>query len=187
MVVVDGRMHGGVARSSRCSYHLAVARILIVGGGCRGRRLAREMARDGHAARITTRTETHRAAIEATGAQCWIGTPDRLATLRGALENVTIACWLLGGATGASEQVRVLHDSRLEFFLTQTIDTTLRGFIYEAVGTTVPPDVLAGGQGIVQALGKRNAIPFAYLTADPADLDAWLKDARITVNALLGG
>ena len=48
-----------------------------------GRRLAAEMTEHGHALRITTRTEASRAAIEATGAECWIGTPDRLATLRG--------------------------------------------------------------------------------------------------------
>ena len=39
--------------------------------------------------RITTRTEAGRAAIEAAGAECWIGTPDRLATLRRALDGVT--------------------------------------------------------------------------------------------------
>ena len=77
-----------------------MARILIVGGGCRGRRLARQLVGEGHAVRITTRTEAGRAAIEATGAECWIGTPERLATLRGALESVTIVCWLLAGAGG---------------------------------------------------------------------------------------
>jgi len=45
--------------------------------------------------RITTRTDSGRAAIEAVGAECLIGTPDRLASLRGALEGVTVACWML--------------------------------------------------------------------------------------------
>ena len=52
---------------------------------------------------MTTRTEDRRAAIEAAGAECWIGTPDRLATLRAALDGVTIACWMLGTATGAND------------------------------------------------------------------------------------
>jgi hypothetical protein len=164
-----------------------VARILIVGGGCRGRLLASEMARDGHALRITTRTDNHRAAIEATGAECWIGTPDRLATLRAGLASVTIACWMLGTATGEAEGVRALHTTRLEFFLTQTIDTTVRGFIYEAAGSTVPPDVLADGERIARAMGTRNAIPVAALTADPVDVRAWLKDARAAIGGLLGG
>ena len=162
-----------------------MARILIVGGGCRGRQLASEMAREGHALRITTRTDAHRAAIEATGAECWVGTPDRLATLRGALESVTIACWMLGGATGQAAPVRALHASRLEFFLGQTIDTTVRGFIYEARGT-VSADVLAGGERTVRALGKLNAIPVVVLGADPADEDAWIAEARAAVDALLG-
>jgi hypothetical protein len=163
-----------------------VARILIVGGGCRGRCLASEMGRAGHAIRVTTRTEDHRAAIEAAGAECWIGTPDRLATLRASLASVTIACWMLGTATGEPQQVRALHTGRLEFFLTQTIDTTVRGFVYEAAGT-VPGDLLAGGERIANAMGARNAIPMAALSADPADIRAWMKDARAAIAGLLGG
>jgi hypothetical protein len=165
----------------------AVARVLIVGGGCRGRRLALEMTGEGHVVRVTTRTQAGRAAIEATGAECWIGTPDRLATLRAALENVTIACWLLGTATGAPAQVRALHGSRLESFLVQTIDTTVRGFVYETSGTVAPREVLAGGERIVRALGERNAIPVEFLTAHPEDPVAWLADARAAVDSLLGG
>src|ERR1700676_2793028 len=104
----------------------AVARILIVGGGCRGRLLASTLVGEGHAARITTREESGREAIEAAGAECWIGTPDRLATLRGSLENVTIVCWLLGSAVGSGQELSDLHASRLELFVTQAIDTTVR-------------------------------------------------------------
>ncbi|MDQ6811434.1 MAG: hypothetical protein M3Z95_06010 [Actinomycetota bacterium] len=162
-----------------------MARILIVGGGCRGRRLAAEQTRAGHAVRITTRTDSNRAAIEATGAECWIGTPDRLATLRGSLENVTIACWLLGAATGARAEVSALHGSRLEFFLRQSIDSTVRGFIYEAGAGTVRREVLEGGSALVVKLGEHNAIPVAVLRADPRDLQAWLNDARAAVASFL--
>ena len=137
--------------------------------------------------RITTRTEAHRAAIEEAGAECFIGTPDRLATLRAALDSVTIACWLLGSATGEPAQVRALHSSRLEFFLTQAIDTTVRGFLYEASGTTVPEQVLAAGARIVRALTERNAIPMALLAPDPRDSAAWLTGARAAVDQLLAG
>src|SRR6516162_3277632 len=99
-----------------------VARILMIAGGARGRALAAELVGRGHAVRITTRTPAGRPAIEASGAECWIGTPDRIATLRYALENVTIACWLLGTACGTSEELAALHGSRLGFFLAQTID-----------------------------------------------------------------
>ncbi len=143
------------------------------------------MVGEGHALRVTTRTEEGRAAIEATGAECWVGTPDRLATLRGALENVTIIFWLLGSAVGSPQAVRALHTSRLEFFLTQAIDTTVRGFVYEARGTTTPPDVLLDGERTVRAITERNAIPTAFLTADPSDVGGWLADARAAVDSLL--
>ena len=191
-----------------------MARILIVGGGCRGRRLAGAMVGEGHAVRITTRTEERRAAIEGSGAECWIGTPDRLATLRGTLDGVTIACWLLATATGPQEQIRDLHGSRLEFFLSQAIDTTVRGFVYEAPdagrSATVGSDDVRGsagagivcgepeartanaadiaeGERIVRAITSRNAIPAAFVRADPGDPDAWLDDACAAIGSLLGG
>jgi hypothetical protein len=164
-----------------------VARILIVAGGCRGRRLAQGLAGKGHAVRITTRTEAGRTAIEETGAECWIGTPERLGTLRAALENVTVVCWLLGALTGSEEEVRALHGSRLEFFLGQVIDTTVRGFVYEATGIAVAAEVLAAGELIVRTVGGRNAIPVAFLRADLEDPDAWQTDAQDAVDGLLGG
>jgi uncharacterized protein YbjT (DUF2867 family) len=163
-----------------------VARILLVAGGCRGRRLARDLVGEGHAVRVTTRTEAGRAAIEATGAECWIGTPERLATLRAALESVTIVCWLLGTAAGEGEALRALHASRLEFFLGQVIDTTVRGFVYEAAGT-VPSEALTEGERIVQALGERNVIPVAVLGADPLDTGVWLDAAHAEIDVLLLG
>ena len=163
-----------------------MARILIVAGGCRGRRLAAELVGEGHVVRVTTRTESGRAAIEATGAECWIGTPQRLGTLRAALESVTIVCWLLGTAAGGEEEVRALQTSRLEFFLGQVIDTTVRGFVYEAAGT-VPGDALAEGERIVKMIVERNMIPVAVLGADPRDQGVWLEDARAEIDALLGG
>jgi uncharacterized protein YbjT (DUF2867 family) len=168
-----------------------VARVLIVAGGCRGRGLAEALVGEGHAVRITTRSERGRAAIEAVGAECWVGTPDRLATLRGALENVTILCWMLATATGPEEELDALHGSRLEFFMTQAIDTTVRGVVYEAGGgtpgaaTVSASAMLAGGEAIVRGLAERNSIPAAFLTADPLDGDAWRAEALAAVAALL--
>jgi hypothetical protein len=161
-----------------------VARILIVAGGCRGRSLAAAMVGEGHAVRITTRSEDRRAAIETAGAECWIGTPDRLATLRGALDSVTILCWLLATATGPADELSALHGSRLEYFMTQAIDTTVRGVLYEARGDADAP-MLASGEAIVRTLAERNAIPTAFLSADPQDADGWLAAARAAVSSLL--
>jgi hypothetical protein len=174
------------------------------------------LAGEGHAVRITTRSERGRAAIEAVGAECWVGTPDRLATLRGALENVTILCWMLataratatatgpgpgpGTGTGLGPGLDALHGSRLEFFMTQAIDTTVRGVLYEtgcpsatapgaagAAGAIAPATaaMLAGGEEIVRALGERNAIPVAFLTADPHDRATWLAEAHAAIASLL--
>jgi hypothetical protein len=186
-----------------------VARILIVGGGCPGRSLARRLTDGGHAVRITTRDESGRAAIEAAGAECWIGTPDRLATLRGALDHVTIACWLLAGARGQPEQLSPLYSSRLELFLTQAIDTTVRGLVYDATppgqdrpsedgrgGDRVTPEQLAGGARIVARLTALNAIPAAVLSADRQSADgqpaseahsAWVERAGAAIDELLSG
>jgi hypothetical protein len=66
------------------------------------------------------------------------------------------------------------------------IDTTVRGFVYEAAGT-VADEVLADGEQIVQALGERNVIPVAVLGADPGEPDLWLRDARAAIDVLLLG
>jgi hypothetical protein len=163
----------------------AVARVLIVGGGCRGLQLARDAHRQGHAVRVVTRSESGRGPIEAAGAECWIGDPDRLGTLRGALEGVTIACWLLGAATGPEEQLRALHGPRLRAFAGHVVDTTVRGFLYEAAGSTVPPDALVEGERIVREIARSNSIPLVVLEADPGDVPRWLIRAREAVASLL--
>jgi hypothetical protein len=161
-----------------------VARILIVGGGCRGRRLAAELLDAGHAVRITTRGEGARAAIEALGAECWQGTPDRLATLRGSLDGVTIACWLLAGASGEPEDLAALYTTRLELFLTQAIDTTVRGVVFEPAGAAVPAGAAAEGAEIARRLAALNRIPLAVLELGPGD-GAWVGAAREAVEGLL--
>jgi hypothetical protein len=163
-----------------------VARILIIAGGARGRALAGGLVAEGHAVRITTREESGRDAIEAVGAECWIGTPDRIVTLRYALEGVTLACWLLGNASGPAATVQALHGSRLEFFVSQTIDTTVRGLVYEAAGTVAAP-TLAAGRALIGDRAAFNAIPLAVLDADPRDLDRWRAQARTAIADLLTG
>jgi hypothetical protein len=92
---------------------------------------------------------------------------------------------LLGSAVGSPQELQALHSSRLEFFLTQAIDTTVRGIVYEAVGTGTSPELLRGGAEVVRALAERNAIPARFLTADPNDVETWLDDARASIASLL--
>ena len=183
-----------------------MARLLIIGGGRRGLQLAREIEPEGHATRIVTRSEEHRSSIEGSGAECWIGDPDRLATLRGVLEGVTIACWLLGSVSGSPEQIRALHGPRLRSFLGQAIDSTMRGFIYEAAGSA-PAEILAEGEWIAREECTRNAIPLAVLRTAPSGEAlsggalsgeapsggapsgeaVWREESLAAVGALLGG
>lgn len=164
-----------------------MARVLIVEGASRGLSLAGDLFAEGHAVRVVTSDPERRKAVEQAGAECFLGTPDRLATLRGALEHVTIACWLLADASGAPELVRALHGPRLERFVCGAIDTTLRGFVYEAGGGHVPAEVLAEGERIVSETASLNSLPAAILRVDPLDSDAWLAQARAAVSALLEG
>ena len=98
------------------------------------------------------------------------------------LDNATILCWLLGSATGDPEAVAALHGTRLQMLLERTIDTTVRGVVYEAAGT-VPDGVLTGGAEIVTRACAYSEIPFRVVDAAPADHDAWL---AATVGAVAG-
>jgi len=162
-----------------------VARLLIVGGGCRGLRLAEEAGRGGHAVRVVTRTGNRRREIEEAGAECWIGDPNRLGTLRGVLDGVTIACWLLGCAIGPEEQLRALHSDRLRAFLESAIDSTVRGLLYEAAGSSMPAGSLAEGERIAQEIARRNSIPLVILHTNPADISLWLAQASRELSSML--
>jgi hypothetical protein len=161
-----------------------VARILIVGGGCRGRLLAQRAIEAGHAVRITTRTPAGCKEVERAGAECWVGTPMRLATLRGSLDRVAVACWLLGTATGTDEELAELFGPRLELFMTQAIDTTVRCVVYEASGT-VKADMLGDGERRARSIAERSSIPFIALRADPMLSGDWLGAASAAIDGVL--
>jgi hypothetical protein len=160
-------------------------RVLLVGGGCRGLALTRGLVADGHAVRAVTRREGGRAAIEAAGAECWIGDADVVGTLRYALENVTILVWALGTATGSPAAVAALHGPRLEMMLGRVIDTTVRGVVYEAAGT-IAPAAFATGVAELGHAGRLNQIPHAIVDVDPADREAWATAARQAIDGLIG-
>jgi hypothetical protein len=108
-----------------------VARVLIVPCGCRGRALARELRGAGHAVRGTTRG-AHVAEIAETGAEPYVGDPDRIATLMEALHGVTIVCWLMGGIE--------LPETRVQMFWEKIVDTGVRGVVHEGPGEAIARD-----------------------------------------------
>lgn len=158
-----------------------MARYLIIGCGCRGRTLARELVGRGNAVRGTTRDAKALPAIEAAGAEALLADPDRVATLVGALEHVTVACVLLGSASGRPEQLAALHGTRLQMLLTKMVDTTVRGVLYEARGS-VDADILGEGGAMVRAFAERSLAGWALLDADPAQPGAWLEAALAAVD-----
>src|SRR5918998_3323450 len=135
-----------------------MARVLIVGCGCRGQALARDLRAAGHAVRGTTRDPGKAAAIQAAGAEPYIGDPDRIATLMDAIGGVTIVCWLMGTATGGAEQVAALHDGRLRMLWEKLVDTPVRGVVHEAAGP-LPEDVLVRGRGVAEVASETWRIP----------------------------
>ncbi len=161
-----------------------MARVVIVGCGCRGIELAKLLQADGHAVRGTTRKAERTEELEAAGIEPWVGDPDRIATVHYSMENATILCWLLGSAEGDVEALDALHGTRLEMMLERTIDSPVRGVLYEAAGT-VSGEALCRGAGAVERLCDRNEIPWGLLKADPADHEAWAIEAKAVIDELL--
>ena len=161
-----------------------MARVLIVGCGCRGRALAEDLRAAGHAVRGTTRDPARAAAIAAAGAEPYVGDPDRIGTLMDALAGVTVLCWLMGTATGPPEQVAALYDGRLRMLWEKLVDTPVRGVVHEAAGP-LPGAVLARGRAVAEVSSETWRIPLAVVEADPLDHAAWRPAAGAAVAALL--
>lgn len=139
-----------------------MARCLIIGCGCRGQALARELVVRGHAVRATTRDPDRVSAIEAAGAEAIVGDPDRVATVAPAFEHVGAAVILLGSATGSPEALAALHGTRLDMLLLRMLDSTVRGIVYEATGS-VDASVLGAGAERVRTFCEDSRIPYALL------------------------
>ena len=159
-----------------------MARVLIVGCGCRGQALARALVADGHAVRGTTRDAARSADVAAAGAEPFVGDPDRIGTLMDALAGVTILCWLMGSASG--EHAAELHDGRLRMLCEKLVDTPVRGLVYEAAGS-VGEAALARGLEVARDAHERWMIPLQVLDVPPREHDTWLKAAHSAVTNLL--
>jgi hypothetical protein len=192
-----------------------MARVLIVGASPHSLDLALQMGAAGHAVRVVVdeksdgsarayaRARTRAATAkehtpharpdgdagsgQGSGADIeWCrGDPMRLGTLRSAFEQVTVACWLFGSVGGTEAEVSALHGVRLESFVRQIVDSSVRGLVYEASGTA-SPQALQRGRGIVEELTTGHSIPLAVITADPLDAGAWLAQARAGIAGVLG-
>jgi hypothetical protein len=157
-----------------------VARVLIVGCGCRGRALAGRLLGEGHAVRASTRDPGRVATIEAAGAEAALLDPDRLATLMPQLAGVSVICWLMGSAQDAGG----VHGPRLRSLMERLVDTPVRGLVYEAAGSA-DPALLAGGAAIVREASALWRIPVEIVDEDPAGHAQWLAAMTAAVARLL--
>jgi uncharacterized protein YbjT (DUF2867 family) len=153
-----------------------VARALIVGCGCRGRALGERLLAEGWAVRGTSRREAGLAPIEAAGIEPALADPERPGTVLELVGDVTVVHWLLGSAQGEPETVAAIHGPRLDRVLERLVDTPVRGFVYEAVGS-VEPNCLERGRAAVDAAAATWRIPVAAVSADPAQPAVWLDEA----------
>jgi hypothetical protein len=84
-------------------------------------------------------------------------------TDRRALEHVAIVCWLEAHSP--------------ERFLLASVDSSMRGFVYQ------PHD----WERSVLETAERNSIPMVVLRSDPSDAAIWLAEARDAVASLIEG
>jgi uncharacterized protein YbjT (DUF2867 family) len=157
-----------------------VARVLIVGCGCRGRRLAAALVAEGHAVRGTTRDGASVEQIQALGAQAAVADPNRLATMLPHIEGVSVICWLMGSAVSPAG----VHGPRLRSLVEKLVDTPVRGFVYEAAGSA-EQSRLDEGAAIVREAGETYRMPVEVVQEDLAEHDAWLEAAVAAVRRVL--
>jgi nucleoside-diphosphate-sugar epimerase len=147
-----------------------MARVLIVGCGCRGRELGRALRDRGHAVRGTSRTDAGRAAIAADGLEGVVADPARLATLTPQLQGVSVLCWLMGAVSDPP-----LHGERFETLLETLVDTHVRGVVHESDEATA----------IADRARATYAMPVELVAEPPAEPERWLAAALAAVDAVL--
>jgi predicted dinucleotide-binding enzyme len=152
-----------------------MARVLIVGCGCRGQALARALSEADHAVRVRGTSRAGGAAIEEAGAEAVIADPDRLATLMPAIEGVSVVCWLMGTA-----EDEALHAERLESMLEHIVDTPVRGLVYETGGIARPD-----GEAAARRVARTYSMPVEIVDADPAQHEGWTTATALAVERVL--
>lgn len=140
------------------------------------------MAGLGWQVRGTSRRPEGLTAIEAAGIESAPADPDRAGTVLELCGDIAVVVWLLGSARGEREAVSAIHGPRLESLLAKLVDSPVRGFAYEAVGSVDGP-ILSAGSKIVEA-AERWRIPVTLLNEQRAE-SGWAKRAARAVADLL--
>jgi uncharacterized protein YbjT (DUF2867 family) len=161
-----------------------VARALIVGCGCSGRALGSELLEEGWAVRGTSRDEEGLAAIEAAGIEPARADPERPATILELVDDVAVVIWLLGSATGTDEELATIHGPRLEGLLERLVETPVRGFLYEGVGS-VDPKLLAVGAELARHAERTWRIPVTVTETPREHGPQWVEELETAAVEIL--
>jgi hypothetical protein len=157
-----------------------LARVLIVGCGCRGQALGAALGRSGHAVRGTSRSPARLGELDKPGIEGAVADPDRLGTLVPALAGVTVVCWLMGSAENSPD----VHGPRLRSLMEHLVDTPVRGLVYESTGAA-DAALLARGASIVREASRTWHIPVEIVDTDPVAHEAWLSAMTAAVTRVL--
>ena len=122
--------------------------------------------------------------IEEAGIEPARADPERPGTILDLVGDVTVVLWLLGSAKGSSQDLAAIHGPRLEGLLERLVDTPVRGFLYEGVGT-VDPKLLAGGAELVQRARDTWRIPVAVTETSREHGPQWVEELETKIIALL--
>lgn len=140
-----------------------MARALIVGCGCRGRKLGEQLLADGWAVRGTSRRQEGLEAIEAVGIEPAQADPDKPGTILELVNDVTVLVLLLGSIEGTEEELAAIHGPRLERLLEHLVETPVRGVVYEGTDK---------GEEIVQTAARTWRIPVELLDEEGDPVEA---------------
>jgi uncharacterized protein YbjT (DUF2867 family) len=161
-----------------------LARVLIVGCGCRGRALGERLVADGFAVRGTSRREEGLTAIQAAEIEPALADPERPGTILDLVGDVAVVVFLLGTTVGDEEQIEAIHGPRLQGLLERLVDTPVRGIVYEAAGS-IEAGILEAGAELVRQASQTWRIPVAVVGAESNDWDRWVEEMVGTVNSVL--
>ncbi len=162
-----------------------MARALIVGCGCRGRAVGKQLLAKGWQVRGTSRRKEGLAAIEAAGIEPALADPADPGSVLELVGDVAMLFWLLGSARGTDEELAAIHGPRLDRLIERVVETPVRSIVYDGRGT-VDPILLARGKESVEAAAETWDIPVSTILVDPDDDAKWGDAERIWVETVVG-
>ena len=160
-----------------------MARALIVGCGCHGRELGVELLGRGWQVRGTSREESGLRPIEQAGIDASLADPDRPGTILDLVGDVAAVAWLMGSAEAEPEVIAAIYGPRLRSLMERLVDTPVRGFAYEAVGS-VQSSRLEEGRAIVRNASETWRIPVSFLERQ-RDSQGWAVETANALDSLL--